>query len=387
MTTLPDGSRMKRDLAALVAIDTQNPPGREVEAAAFLHGLLKPEGFDLSMSEYKSGRVNLIARLENGSGPAFAFNTHMDVVPVGEGWASDPFVLREADGRLYGRGACDCKGPLIAMVEAMRMLAADRTSWSGTLLGVFVADEEIASEGAKAYARSRPHVDFAVVGEPTSNATFSAHKGSLRPLVRVHGVSAHSGTPHLGENAIYRAAELLGLIAAHHENVVRHRTHPLVGGASLTVTRIQGGHADNVLPGSCDLLLDRRMVPGEDEVAVKREIDDLLRLAHERFGLRSEVVEYRATTGGATETAIEEPIVQASLAACRAHGNSDPGPFGFQGGCDLVHFNGIGAKGTVIGPGSLSVAHKPDEFVPLDEFIACSLIYRDVARSMLQAER
>jgi acetylornithine deacetylase/succinyl-diaminopimelate desuccinylase family protein len=385
MATTPDDARMKRDLAALVAIDTQNPPGGEVEAAEFLHRLIEPEGFDLSMGEYKLGRVNLTARLENGPGPVFAFNTHMDVVPVGEGWSSDPFVLREADGRLYGRGACDCKGPLIAMVEAMRMLAADRSSWSGTLLGVFVADEEIASEGAKAYAASRPHVDFAIVGEPTSNATFSAHKGSLRPLVRVYGISAHSGTPHLGENAIYRAAQLLGLIEANHGSVVRHRNHPLVGEASLTVTRIHGGHADNVLPGSCDLLLDRRMVPGEDEAAVKREIDDLLRLAHERFGLRSEIIEYRATTGGATETAIGESIVRASLAACRAHGKGDPGPFGFQGGCDLVHFNSIGAKGAVIGPGSLSVAHKPDEFVPLDEFIACSLIYRDVARSMLRA--
>ncbi|MGO8911334.1 MAG: M20 family metallopeptidase [Bradyrhizobium sp.] len=386
MATTPDDTRMKRDLAALVAIDTQNPPGREVEAAEFLRGLIEPEGFDLSMSEYKPGRVNLTARLENGSGPVFAFNTHMDVVPVGGGWSSDPLVLREADGRLYGRGSCDCKGPLIAMVEAMRMLAADRTSWSGTLLGVFVADEEIASEGAKAYAASRPHVDFAIVGEPTSNATFSAHKGSLRPLVRIHGISAHSGTPHLGENAIYRAAQLLGLIKAHHENVVRHRTHPLVGEASLTVTRIHGGHADNVLPGSCDLLLDRRMVPGEDEAAVKREINGLLRLAHERFGLRSEIIEYRATTGGAAETAIGEPIVQACLAACRAHGKGDPGPFGFQGGCDLVHFNSIGAKGAVIGPGSLSVAHKPDEYVPLDEFVACSLIYRDVARSMLRVD-
>jgi acetylornithine deacetylase/succinyl-diaminopimelate desuccinylase len=375
---------MKRDLAALVAIDSQNPPGREVEAAGFLQDLIETAGFDVSSAEYKPGRVNLIARLENGSGPVFAFNTHMDVVPVGEGWSSDPLVLREADGRLYGRGSCDCKGPLIAMVEAMRMLAADRASWSGTLLGVFVADEEIASEGAKAYAATHPRVDFAVVGEPTSNTTVTAHKGSLRPLVRVHGVSAHSGTPHLGENAIYRAAQLLGLIEAHHNEVVRLRTHPLVGEASLTVTRIHGGHADNVLPGGCDLLLDRRMVPGEDEAAVKQEIDDLLRLAHQRFGLRADIIAYRATTGGATETAANQSIVQASLAACRAHGVRDPGPFGFQGGCDLVHFRGIGAQGTVIGPGSLSVAHKPDEFVPVDEFIACSLIYQDVARSMLR---
>jgi len=266
----------------------------------------------------------------------------------------------------------------------MRMLAADRAAWSGTLLGVFVADEEIASEGAKFYAAGRPKIDAAVVGEPTSNATFSAHKGSLRPVVRVHGVASHSGTPHLGENAIYRAGELLGLVAEHHEKVVRHRSHPLVGAASLTVTRINGGHADNVLPAGCDLLLDRRMVPGENEDAVKREISDLLLLARQRFGLRAEIIEYKATTGGATETSADRPIVQASLAASRAHGVAKPGPYGFQGGCDLVHFSSVGAEGTVIGPGDLAVAHKPDEFVPTGEFITSSLIYRDVALAMLK---
>jgi acetylornithine deacetylase/succinyl-diaminopimelate desuccinylase len=376
---------MKRDLAALVGVNTENPPGREIEAAQLVHRLLAAEGLDLSLSEYKPGRANVMARMENGPGPTFAFNTHLDVVPAGDGWQSDPFVLREADNRLYARGACDAKGPLAAMIEAMRMLAANRSAWSGTLLGVFTADEEIASEGAKYYAAGKPKVDFVVVGEPTSNATFSAHKGSLRPLVRVHGVTAHSGTPELGENAIYRASKLLSLIEGHHENVVRCRCHPLVGSASLTVTRVHGGHADNVIPGACDLLLDRRMVPGELESEVKREFEQLLQLANERFGVRAEIIEYRATTGGATETALEAKIVQSSLTACRAHGTAEPGPFGFQGGCDLVHFRSVGASGVVIGPGTLAVAHKPDEFVPIDEFLASSLIYRDVALDMMKA--
>lgn len=383
MTLSPDIGRVKRDLAALVGFDTQNPPGREIELASFLRELIAAEGFDITLQEYKPGRVNLVASLTNGAGPVFALNTHMDVVPAGEGWSSDPFKLHEASGKLYGRGACDCKGPLAAILESLRMLAANRTAWSGTLLGVFVADEEIASEGAKFYASTRPRIDYAIVGEPTSNATFSAHKGSLRPVVRVHGVSAHSGTPHLGENAIYRAGELLGLVKQHHERVVQRRSHPLVGEASLTVTRISGGHADNVLPASCDLLLDRRMIPGESEEAVKEEIATLLRTAKEQFGLRAEIVDYRATTGGATETATGEPIIQACLAACRAHGVSAPGPFGFQGACDLVHFAGIGAKGAVVGPGALATAHKPDEFVPVDELMTASLIYRDIALAML----
>jgi acetylornithine deacetylase/succinyl-diaminopimelate desuccinylase len=384
MNEQPDFHRMKRDLAALVAINTENPPGHELEAALHLKVMLEAEGFDLSLSEYKPGRVNVIATYANGPGPTFAFNTHIDTVPAGEGWKTDPFVLHEADGKLYGRGSCDAKGPMVAMIEATRMLIACRERWSGTLMAVFTADEEIASEGAKHYvAHQPPHIDFAVIGEPTSNAAFTAHKGSLRPLVRVHGVTAHSGTPHLGENAIYRAGQLLGLIEQHHEQSVKCHCHALVGEASLTVTRINGGHADNVLPGACDLLLDRRMVPGEDENEVKAEINQLLALAEERFGVRAEVLEYKATTGGATETALSEPIVQASLAACREHNAGNAGPFGFQGGCDLVHFRSLGTTGTVIGPGTLAVAHKPDEFVPIDEFIAAALIYRDIALQML----
>lgn len=383
MSASPNLARLKSRLADLVAIRSENPAGREIEAAAYLRPVLQALGMAVRIDEYKPGRANVEARLENGPGPVFAFNTHTDVVPAGEGWTGDPFVLRESGGRLYGRGACDCKGPLAAMLEAVRMLAEDRAAWSGTLLAVFVGDEEIASEGAKLYAAGRPRIDFAVVGEPTSNATVSAHKGSLRPIVRVLGVPAHSGTPHLGENAIHRAGELLAAIARHHETVVRHRSHPLVGEASLTVTRIGGGHADNVLPGACELLLDRRMVPGEDETAVKREIAGLLAEAHARTGLRAEIVGYRETTGGATETAADRPIVRRSLDVCRAHGVKAPGPFGFQGGCDLVHFRSTGAEGVVIGPGSLAVAHKADEFVPLDELVTASLIYRDVAAAMM----
>jgi succinyl-diaminopimelate desuccinylase len=384
MSQSPDPSRMKADLERLVACKTENPPGRESDAAGFLANLLTAEGLDVTIDEYKPGRTNLVARLENGAGPVFAFNTHMDVVPVGEGWSSDPFRVRESNGNLYGRGTCDAKGPLIAMVEAIRMLTAARSAWSGTLLGVFVADEEMASEGAKLYASRRPKIDYAVIGEPTSNGTVIAHKGSLRPRVRIYGVSAHSGTPELGENAIYQAARFIGLVESHHEAVVRHRKHPLVGSASLTVTRAEAGVADNIIPERCDLLLDRRTVPGEDENVVKAELSALLDLAKKQAGVRAEILNYKPTTGGATETAAEHPIVIASLAASRRHGARIVEPQGFQGACDLVHFRTAGAQGTVIGPGSLAVAHKPDEFVPVDEFVASSLIYRDVALEMFR---
>ena len=381
----PDENRMLELLERLVAFDTQNPPGYEVEAARFLESELRDTGLDTSLSEFKPGRANVIARLDNGPGPVFAFNSHIDVVPVGEGWTGDPLELREHAGNLYGRGSCDAKGPIVGMLEAIRALTLQRDRWSGTLLAVFVADEEVASEGARTYVRQRPSVDYCLIGEPTSNSTVIAHKGSMRPRVAVLGAMAHSGMPDSGENAILRAGRLLGLIEEFHERELCHRTHPLVGRATLTVTRLSGGIADNVVPDRCELLLDRRMVPGEDEEQAKREIETLLETAEREFGVRAEIIEYVPTTGGATETDTGEPIVQQSLAASARHEGGHPGPVGFQGGCDLVHFRSIGATGTVIGPGSIDVAHKPDEFVPREEFIRSALIYRDIAEGMLRS--
>jgi len=377
-----DLPRMIDDLARLVAFDTQNPPGRELEAARWLKSTMTGMGFAADTTDVMPGRTNVVGVLANGPGPTFAFNTHIDVVPAGSGWTSDPFALRESSGRLYGRGACDAKGPMTAMLGAMRWLAQNRKRWSGTLLGVFVADEEASSRGAKAYAATRPRIDACMVGEPTSCTTYSAHKGSLRPLVRVHGRTAHSGMPDLGVNAIIKSASLLHAVAAEHQRI-KARYHPLVGNPSLTITRAAAGVADNVVPECCELLLDRRMIPGEDEDAVKVEIATLVARAAKEAGTTMEIAEFRPTTGGATETADNHPIVVASQSACQHHHGHPTALSGFQGGCDLVHFRSVGAQGVVLGPGALDVAHKPDEYVPIAELAMAAGIYRDVALAML----
>jgi acetylornithine deacetylase/succinyl-diaminopimelate desuccinylase len=383
MPIAPDVSGMKGLLARLVAFNTENPPGRESELARYLAQELSRLGLMVRTDEFTPGRTNVIATYANGGRPVLAFNSHLDVVPAGEGWSRDPWKLTEADGRLYGRGACDAKGAIVAMIEAIRFLIADAHSWSGMLLAIFVADEEVASLGAKRYvSHDKPVVDFAVIGEPTSNRVVTAHKGSLRPVIRVFGKTAHSGMPDLGVNAIFKASHLLRMIEELHGTVSRRR-HELVGPASLTVTRTNAGHADNVVPDRCDLLLDRRMVPGEGEEAAKQEIETLLEIARREFGIEAEIIDYKGTTGGPTETRSDHPVVVASLDAARRHGDEDQVPHGFQGGCDLVHFRSIGAHGTVIGPGSLSVAHKPNEFVPIDELVNASRIYYDTALNLL----
>src|SRR5262249_31738278 len=275
---------------------------------------------------------------------------------------------------------------MTAMLEAMRWLAQNQRRWSGTLLGVFVADEEASSQGAKAYARTGPKIDVCIIGEPTSCTTYCAHKGSLRPLLRVHGRPAPSGMPDLGVNAILKSANLLYAIAAEHQRI-KSAHHPLVGHPSLTITRAQAGIADNVVPDCCELLLDRRMIPGENEETVKAEIAALVARAAADAGTPIEIAEFRPTTGGATETAADNPIVVASQAACQKHHGRATPLSGFQGGCDLVHFRSIGAQGVVLGPGALDVAHKPDEYVPIIDLAMAAAIYRDVALALFGGGR
>ncbi|MBP0496338.1 M20 family metallopeptidase [Pararoseomonas indoligenes] len=378
-----DPARLLGDLARLVAFDTANPPGaREAGCAAWVAERLREAGLAVELDLFEEGRANVVGRLENGPGPCFAFNTHMDTVPAGEGWSGPPLELRERDARLFGRGACDAKGSLAAMLEAVRLLAAGRAGWSGTLLAVFVADEEASSRGARRFAAGAGGIDVVVVGEPSGNAPIIAHKGSLRPLVRVAGRSTHSGTPDLGVNAIFEAARLLPRLARLHE-ALRGRAHPLVGPPSLTVTRATAGQADNVVPDGCDLLLDRRLVPGETEAAALAEIAAVLDAARTEDGIATEVLMLKPTTGGAAETPPDHPIVLAAVAAARRHGVADPAPIGFGGACDFVHFREAGAQGVVMGPGDLTVAHAPDEFVPRRELEAAVPIYRDIALSVL----
>ncbi len=312
MTATPDVGRTIGLLERLVAIDTQNPPGREAEAAKMLASELAGYGFATELGAVADGRANVVGRLDNGAGPCLAFNSHVDTVPVGSGWTSDPFRLTERDGRLYGRGACDAKGPVAAMAEAGRMLAAQRDAWRGTVLLAFVADEEVNGTGSRALVEKPPKIDMVVVGEPTGNAVCAAHKGCLRPLIRVSGRAAHSSRPHLGVNAVVQAARLVALFDER-DRTLRTHTHPLVGNAALTVTRIAGGIADNIVPDSCEIVIDQRLLPGEDIDTAIEELRALLQRARHDHGIEAELVHVR-TAAGPAETAVGEPIVSAAVA-------------------------------------------------------------------------
>jgi succinyl-diaminopimelate desuccinylase len=378
----PEVGRLVDLLERLVAIDTQNPPGREAEAAALLATELDGLGFATEIRTLAEDRANIVARLDNGAGPCFTFNSHLDTVAAGPGWSTDPFRLTERGGRLFARGACDAKGPIAAMVEAGRLLAARRDAWHGTLLLAFVADEEIDGGGSRALVKQEPKADLVVVGEPTNNAVFSAHKGCLRPLIRTKGKAAHSGRPELGVNAILAAGHLMTLFDER-DRELRNKTHPLVGHASLTVTRIVGGMGDNIVPDNCEMVLDRRLLPGEALDEALSNLYALLGRAKRDYGVEAELAAIR-TMAEPAETPVADPLVTEAVSISHRHGVRFPQPGGLTGGCDLVHFRDAGAVGIVLGPGSLEVAHQPDEYVPQDDLVRAALIYRDIAAAMMR---
>ena len=163
---------------------------------------------------------------------------------------------------------------------------------------------------------------------------------------------------------------------------MRAQTHPLVGHASLSVTRIAGGIGDNVMPENCEMVLDRRLLPGETLDAALDELDAMLTRARREHGVEAE--SRRSAPGPARRrprSTIRScqggrhlPRAWRDLSAARRA----------DGGCDLVHFHDVGAVGVVLGPGSLDVAHQPDEYVPKDDLARAALIYRDIAVAMMR---
>jgi acetylornithine deacetylase/succinyl-diaminopimelate desuccinylase-like protein len=189
MSASPDVARLCDLLARLVAIDTQNPPGREIEAAELLTHELSALGFASETRTLGPGRANAIARFSNGAGPTLILNSHIDTVPIGSGWTMDPFRLTERGGRLYGRGACDAKGSIAAMVEAGRLLIDAAASWRGTLMLAFVSDEEIDGTACRSGRDRRTHRqsrDGGAQGLPAASDSRDRQDRALQPAGARH---------------------------------------------------------------------------------------------------------------------------------------------------------------------------------------------------------
>lgn len=362
-------------LARLVHFDTTSHRSN-LPLVRFVEDYLAQHGVASQLVPNEDGaKASLFATIGPQGLAGVALSGHTDVVPVdGQTWTSDPFVLAERDGRLYGRGAADMKGFLACVLAAVpdflsRQLAAP-------IHIAFSYDEEIGCLGVRPLIAElgrrfvKPRV--VIVGEPTSMSVVDAHKGPVRWHVEVRGRAAHSSMAPLGVNAITIAGKLLGELARIEQELMRQprdeRFDPPY--ATLQVTRITGGTATNIVPVSCGLDFDVRALPGVDVAAIDRRlrafaVDECLpemhRVAPEAgidIAIANEVPPFAS---GAASEAVE--------LALHLAGQNETHAVSYATEAGL--FQAAGSPAVVVGPGDIAQAHTADEWVAKDQLDKC----------------
>ncbi|MGE3821169.1 MAG: M20 family metallopeptidase [Isosphaeraceae bacterium] len=376
-----------RLLAELVAIPSVNPMGRPVSGPEFLEGGMtdylegwfRRLGASFERQNVSPGRDNVIARYEpSGARRTVLFDAHQDTVPT-EGMTIDPFRPTVQDGRMFGRGACDIKGGMAAMLSAFARLVRERPEGSAAVVMACTVDEEFTHTGSSKLALTAHGADLAVVAEPTELQIVNCHKGAVRWKIRANGVACHSSTPHLGENAIYRMAAVVSVLSAHARELSSGPSHPVLGPPTLSVGRIEGGQSVNVVPDRCEIEIDRRLVPGETPASCIARAEYFLR---DRLGDLSDL-EFlppwvKMPPLSPEHSQSDRWVPPLRLAIATATGTA-PTVTGVPYGTDAGPLGETGLPCLVFGPGNIAQAHTKDEWVDLDQVRQAAEAYYQIA--------
>ncbi len=354
--------------------DPSRPGFNELEVGKIISDFLKACGLSPQRQAVRPYRENVYAIAEGRrKDGALLLEAHMDTVDAGT-WGDEAFQPVIKQGRLYGRGSCDTKGSLAAMLLALKRLL-DRGAPERTIVFLASCDEEASHAGALEFTKLGLPVKWAVVGEPTQLFPVIAHKGIVRWKVRCRGKSAHAATPEEGVNAIYRMARVVLRLDEYNRVELAKRSHPSLGAPTLSVGTISGGTAVNIVPEMCEVQVDRRTLPDEDNSRVQAEAMEYVR-SGKGTNFDVEADEPFISACG-IETPPDAPIVRLVSSACeRIAGNSETKAVSY---CtDAWVFSESGATSVVLGPGDASQAHAVGEFVDLVQLHKAADIYLQV---------
>jgi acetylornithine deacetylase/succinyl-diaminopimelate desuccinylase family protein len=367
-------------LRRLIAVDSSEV---EEEAVRVLAAQLRAEGIEFQLDPLAPRRDNVIVPLgARDAGPTLLLNAHTDTVPVGNeaAWSVPPLAGVVRDGRIYGRGATDCKGGVAAMVMAVVALARSQVPLKGRLLLTCVAGETHGNLGTLHLAERGLAADFAVVGEYSEGDKIATtYRGGLWGRLVVSGRSAHPGRPHLGADAIRAALD--HFIPALRRYAFRFTPHPLVPDPQLTITEIQAGHRRSAIADRCAVTFDIRLVPGQDHAEVWRDLERLVASTCPDPGISAALEHHYALD--AFETPADHPHVQRLAGAIREFTGRPPAVMGKVGMCDgNVLVNRLGIPSVAYGPGNPSGA-AVDEYCDIDRLELCTKVYIVTAMRML----
>jgi len=390
-------------LCDLVRLPSVNPMGRKVSGdiyyehrvTAWLEAKAKELALPCERFEVSPQRDNLILRVDGDplpehDGRILMFEAHQDTVPI-DGMTIPPFEPAIRDGRVYGRGSCDIKSGLAAMLTAVSRLAAEKPKNRATVVLACTVNEECGFSGAlqwaEAYAGSAgqppiskllPRVpDECIVAEPTNLDVVVAHKGAVRWRCHTSGRAAHSSAPQRGDNAVYHMARVLAALERYAKEVVGGLgDHSLVGGPTVSVGIIAGGISVNTVPDECMIEVERRVLPDENpQVAYHHVINWLAAnvppgtpVTHEEPFLMSH--------GLADDR--NSDLAERLGAISRRHGGAGR-RIGVPFGTDAPLYAMTGAPTVVFGGGSIEQAHTADEWMPIDQLQASTEVLFDLA--------
>jgi succinyl-diaminopimelate desuccinylase len=313
------------------------------------------------VTEPFSSRPQVVAVVRGKNENAIMLNGHIDTVPEGdpESWSMDPFSGKVKDGLLYGRGSVDMKSAL-----AIMMHVAEFADINGNILLTFAVGEERAEPGTStllSYVKKFDlNVKYGLVLEPTALNVASCQKGGVWFKIKLKGRASHASAPDQGVNAIEIASKVMQAINDY-RILIAKKKHRLADPPTCTVTMISGGFKENVIPDKCELVIDRRLVPGESGNAVEQE----LRLLIDRLQLDYEVekIGSREPVEIDDNSAIAKAVLEASSEAT----GKNAGIVCFPGATDNEHLVAKRIESLVWGPGNLNKAHAIDECISIDE--------------------
>lgn len=336
-------------------------------------------------------QMNIVARIgpkvdRNG----LALSGHLDVVPADEPqWSSDPFQLREANGKLFGRGSCDMKASVALFMNLFREVDPDQMK--APLVLMFTYGEELGSLGAQELTKElRDDVGAlpraCIVGEPTSLQAVRMHKGHLKMRITAKGKAAHSGSPHLGVNAIEVALPLMNVLSQLRVTLEKDRPanseyFKAVPFVALNMAKITGGGATNVIPESCTIDIGLRPLPGMKPQELTELVEECARVEVPKGS------EIRAEVINDNPPMLTEANAQVNRVLCDIIEQKET--LGVSYASDGGAFNrDLEMECVLFGPGTIEVAHRPDEFVPMDEFERAKETLRKVVwRMCYETER
>jgi acetylornithine deacetylase/succinyl-diaminopimelate desuccinylase-like protein len=361
-------TELLRDLVRIPSVNPDGDPGTEQvgeqACAEFLAGWLRDLGAEVSLDDVLPGRPNVVARFpsDRPGKPRLLFAPHTDTVSV-VGMTIDPFGGEIRDGKLWGRGASDTKGPMAAMLAALKKCRDILPSLSHEIWFTGLVGEEAGQHGAKALA-AKEKFDFVVVGEPTSLEVVHTHKGSAWLTLETTGRAVHASTPDRGENAVDKMLDVLEFLRPALRDHVAPFTHDVLGKPTFNIGTIVGGSKVNIVPDRCQVMVDMRTVPGQD-------VQPLVGTLKDRFPLLT--VSMRSSAVLFTDPS--HPVV-AKLAACGAP------PVGAPWFCDAAIFAASGSPAVAIGPGSIAQAHTADEWISVEDLEAGTAFFEKFLRSL-----